>query len=150
MPLSDNIPALVVSMLSFLVASASLGISIRSCSTSERLAHLSVEPEVRLYVEGKPRMGTIHVYNPGPIKVSSLSVSRFIVLVPYAGSPYSGVLSMVSPSMRIHWGSCGNSPRLWSRDSRLVESSPTKAIRTKVPNESLYISMMSRTIDSQT
>lgn len=92
MPLSDNKPALVVSVLSFLVASASLGISIRSCSTSERLAHLSVEPEVRLYVEGKPRMGTIHVYNPGPITVSSLSVSRFIVLVPYAGSPYSGVL----------------------------------------------------------
>jgi hypothetical protein len=67
--------------------------SIRACSTSEKLAHLYVEPNIKLYIEGKPPEGRVTVYNEGPINAVNFSASRIVILVPIGNSPYSGKIS---------------------------------------------------------
>ena len=68
------------------MAAVALIVSVRGCWTYERLSHLSVDPEVSIFVEGKPPVAKVCLYNAGPIAVSCLSVSRFTVL---AGGPFN-------------------------------------------------------------
>lgn len=83
----------IITIVSLLIGFSNSYLYIRGCSTSEKLAHLHVEPNIKLYIEGKPPEGKVTVYNNGPINAVSFSASRIVILVPIGNSPYSGKIS---------------------------------------------------------